>query len=55
MGLSLSRVHHAIFVVLCCFILCSIRAASILLSRPHITVAVEERAAEQRDELAPFS
>src|SRR6516165_89274 len=40
MGLSLSRVHHAIFVVLCCFILCSTRAASILLSRPHITVAV---------------
>src|SRR5262249_20069993 len=37
MGLSLSRVHHAIFVVLCCFILCS---ASILPSRPHITVAV---------------
>ena len=40
MGLSLSRVHHAIFVVLCCFILCSTRAASILPSRPHITVAV---------------
>src|SRR5262252_8227087 len=40
MGLSLSRVHHAIFVVLCCFILCSTRAASILSSRPHITVAV---------------
>src|SRR6266516_569137 len=37
---SLSRVHHAIFVVLCCFILCSTRAASILPSRPHITVAV---------------
>src|SRR6516164_9848279 len=40
MGLSLSRVHHSIFVVLCCFILCSTRAASILSSRPHITVAV---------------
>ena len=40
MGLSLSRVHHAIFVVLRCFILCSTRAASILPSRPHITVAV---------------
>jgi len=26
--------------VLCCFILCSTRAASILSSRPHITVAV---------------
>jgi hypothetical protein len=41
MGLSLSRVHHAIFVVLCCFILLfDPRAASILPSRPHITVAV---------------
>jgi hypothetical protein len=39
MGLSLSRVHHAIFVVLCCFILCSTRAASIVPSGPHITVA----------------
>ena len=34
MGLFLSRVHHAIFVVLCCLILCSTRAASILSSRP---------------------
>src|SRR5499427_3210487 len=45
MGLSLSRVHHATFVVLCCFILCSTRAASILPSRPHITVAVAHRTA----------
>ena len=43
MGLSLSRVHHATFVVLCCFILCSTRAASP--SRPHITVAVAHRTA----------
>src|SRR5438874_7166728 len=40
MGLSLSRVHHAIFVVLCCFILCSTRAVSRLASRRHIDVAV---------------
>jgi hypothetical protein len=36
MGLSLSRVHHAIFVVLCCFILCSTRAASIVPSGPKL-------------------
>jgi hypothetical protein len=40
MGLSLSRVHHAIFVVLCCFILLFDPRRSILPSRPHITVAV---------------
>src|SRR5215471_5308746 len=49
MGLSLSRVHHATFVVLCCFILCSTRAASILPSRPHITVAVAHRRQAARD------
>src|SRR5262245_49165094 len=48
MGLSLSRVHHAIFVVLCCFILCSTRAASILSSRPHITVAVAHSDSQRR-------
>jgi hypothetical protein len=40
MGLSLSRVHYAIFVVLCCFHSLFDRAASILPSRPLITVAV---------------
>src|SRR5262249_53387626 len=48
MGLSLSRVHHAIFVVLCCFILFSTRTASILLSRPHITVAVPHSDGQER-------
>ena len=40
MGLSLSRVHHAIFVRVVTPFFCSTRAASILPSRPHIAVAV---------------
>jgi hypothetical protein len=48
MGLSLSRVHHAIFVVLCCFILCSTRAASILSSRPHINIAAARSVGQGR-------
>src|ERR1700681_3398524 len=40
MGLSLSRRRHAILVVLCIPFFCSTRAASILPSRPHISIAV---------------
>src|SRR5450755_3695119 len=40
MGLSLSRGRHAILVVLCIPFFCSTRAASILPSRPHISIAV---------------
>jgi hypothetical protein len=39
MGLSLSRVHHAIFRRVVASFFCSTRAASIL-SRPHIIIAV---------------
>jgi hypothetical protein len=39
MGLSLSRVSHIIFRAVTSFF-CSTRAASILPSRPHITIAV---------------
>src|SRR6266436_1321839 len=39
MGLSLSRGRHAILVVLCIPFFCSTRAASILPSRPHISIA----------------
>jgi hypothetical protein len=40
MGLSLSRVHHAIFRRVVASFFCSTRAASILSSRPHIIIAV---------------
>jgi len=40
MGLSLSRVHHATFCRAVASFFCSTRAASILPSRPHITIAV---------------
>jgi hypothetical protein len=40
MGLSLSRVHHATFCHAVASFFCSTRAASILPSRPHITIAV---------------
>src|SRR2546430_750352 len=48
MGVSLSRVHHAIFVVLCCFILLFDPCASILPSRPHIAVAVARSGGQGR-------
>src|SRR6516165_9737635 len=58
MGLSLSRVHHAIFVVLCCFILCSTRAASILPSQPLLpspsrTVTVKDGASSAPPKACP--
>jgi hypothetical protein len=40
MGLSLSRGRHDILVVLCIPFFCSTRAASILPSRPHISISV---------------
>jgi hypothetical protein len=40
MGLSLSRVHHATYCCAVASFFCSTRAASILPSRPHITIAV---------------
>jgi hypothetical protein len=40
MGLSLSSVRHVTLVVRCVSFFCSTRAASILPSRPHISIAV---------------
>src|SRR5271169_5105300 len=48
MGLSLSRVRHAILVVLCIPFFCSTRAASILPSRPHISIAVARSGGQGR-------
>jgi hypothetical protein len=48
MGLSLSRVHHAIFVRVVTPFFCSTRAASILPSRPHIAVAVARSGGQGR-------
>jgi hypothetical protein len=48
MGLSLSRGRHAICVVLCIPFFCSTRAASILPSRPHISIAVARSGGQGR-------
>jgi hypothetical protein len=48
MGLSLSRGRHAILVVLCIPFFCSTRAASILPSRPHISIAVARSGGQGR-------
>src|ERR1035437_2264323 len=48
MGLSLSRWRHAILVVLCIPFFCSTRAASILPSRPHISIAVARSGGQGR-------
>src|SRR5450631_2477740 len=48
MGLSLSRGGHAILVVLCIPFFCSTRAASILPSRPHISIAVARSGGQGR-------
>ena len=48
MGLSLSRGRHAILVVLCIPFFCSTRAASILPSRPHISIAVARSGSQGR-------
>jgi hypothetical protein len=47
MGLSLSRVHHAVFLRAFAPFFCSTRAASIP-SRPHITVAVARSGGQGR-------
>ena len=48
MGLSLSSVVHAIFVVFVIPFFCSTRAASILSSRPHISIAVARSGGQGR-------
>src|ERR1700720_3437149 len=48
MGLSLSRGRHAILVVLCIPFFCSTRAARILPSRPHISIAVARSGGQGR-------
>src|ERR1019366_10778595 len=48
MGLSLSTWRHAILVVLCIPFFCSTRAASILPSRPHISIAVARSGGQGR-------
>jgi hypothetical protein len=48
MGLSLSRGRHANLVVLCIPFFCSTRAASILPSRPHISIAVARSGGQGR-------
>src|ERR1700680_4314337 len=48
MGLSLSRGRHALLVVLCIPFFCSTRAARILPSRPHISIAVARSGGQGR-------
>src|SRR6266851_3617573 len=48
MGLSLSRGCHVVLVVLCIPFFCSTRAASILPSRPHISIAVARSGGQGR-------
>ncbi|SIO30947.1 hypothetical protein SAMN05443247_03788 [Bradyrhizobium erythrophlei] len=48
MGLSLSRGRHVVLVILCIPFFCSTRAASILPSRPHISIAVARSGGQGR-------